>query len=89
MTSQRNAVVLSRSNVVVVTKWPTASATPDDAVHAAAITCARCAPPTSRATNAASTVVAAATSAEGIRSANGDPGESSCIAQLRSGTSGG
>ena len=40
-TSQPSAVVLSRSKVVVVTKWPTASAKPDDAVHAAAITWAR------------------------------------------------
>ncbi len=36
--SQPRAVVESRSNVVVVTKWPTASATPDAAVQAAAIT---------------------------------------------------
>ena len=81
--------MLSRSKVVVVTKCPTASAKPEVAVQAAAITCARREPPTSRATSAATTVVAAATSAEGSRSTNSDPGASSFIAQERRGTSGG
>jgi hypothetical protein len=84
-----SAVVLNRSKVVVVTKWPTASAKPDEAVQAAAITCARREPPTSRAISVARSVVAAAASAEGSRRRSSEPGASSCIAQLTSGTSGG
>ena len=59
--------MLRRSNVVVVTKCPTASANPETAVHPAAISWARRPPPISRATSAASTVVAAAASADGSR----------------------
>lgn len=81
--------MLSRSKVVVVTKCPTASANPDAAVQAAAISCARRPPPISRATSAAITVIAAAASADGSRSRNGEPGSSEYIAWLSSGTSGG
>ena len=79
--SQPSTVVLSMSKVVVVTKWPTASAKPETAVHRAATTCARALPPTSRATSAASTVVAAAASADGVRSTSSEPGAMECIAQ--------
>jgi hypothetical protein len=81
--------VLNRSGVVVLTRWATASAKPDTAVHAAAITCARVCPPSSRAISAASAVVAAAASAEGARNTRSDPGASAFIAQHSSGTSGG
>ena len=87
--SQPSALVLNRSNVVVVTKWPIASAKPDDAAEHAAISWAREPPPTSRATRAARTVVAAAASADGRRSTSSEPGASSCMAQHNSGTSGG
>ena len=89
ISSQPRAVVLSRSKVVVVTKCPTASAKPEEAVQAAAMICAREPPPTSRAISAARIVVAAAASAEGLRSTTSDPGASACIAQHSSGTSGG
>ncbi len=85
--SHTSRVVLSRSKVVVETMCPTASANPDDAVHPAAITWARRPPPTSLATSAASTAVAAVTSADGSRRTTSDPGTRWFIAQLRSGTS--
>ena len=50
ITNHRNAVVLSMSKVVVLVRWLVASAKPETAVHAAAISCARRAPPSSRAT---------------------------------------
>ena len=53
------------------------------------MTCARVAPPSSRAISAARTVVAAAASAEGVRSSSSEPGAIAFIAQLTSGTSGG
>src|SRR5450755_4053905 len=71
---QHTAVVLNKSKVVVVTKCPVANANPDTAAHDAAMTCARARPPISRATKPASTVVAAAITAEGSRSTSGDPG---------------
>jgi hypothetical protein len=74
--NQPRAVVLNRSKLVVVTKCPTASANPDEAVQAAARICARDPPPTSRATSAARIVVAPATTADGLRSSRSDPGAS-------------
>jgi hypothetical protein len=77
------------SNVVVLTKWATASANPEQAVQAAAISCARVPPPTSRAISAARIVVRAAANADGVRSSSSDPGASEFIAQHTNGTSGG
>jgi hypothetical protein len=87
--SHPRTVVLKRSNVVVLTKWLTASAKPEQAVQAAAIICARVPPPTSRAMSAARIVVAAATNADGVRSSKSDSGASAFIAQHNTGTSGG
>src|SRR5438874_457683 len=81
ITSQQTTLVLSRSSVVVVTKCPVANATPDEAAHDAAISWARPAPPTSRATSAAITVVATAAKAEGSRNTSSDPGARWSIAQ--------
>jgi hypothetical protein len=74
---------------MVVLIWLAASGKPETAAHAAAISCARRVLPSSRATNAASTVVVAPTTADDNRTYSGDPGPGSCIAQVRSGTSGG
>ena len=87
--SHPRPVVLSMSKVVVVTKWPTASAKPEQAVQDAAMICARVPPPTSRAITAARIVVAAAASADGVRSRRSDPGASAFIAQARNGANGG
>ena len=70
-----------------VARPPAQSPTP--AVQAAAMSCARVPPPASRAISAARIVVAAAASADGVRSRSSEPGAIAFIAQHSSGTSGG